>query len=214
MGQARRRGSRQKGASSHGFGMFVAGLVVGAVGASFFVGLRSDDPESIGRGIEHLIANSRNQPSSQEAAPPAVGEQKRTTEFEFFMMLPEVEQFVPDTSPVDNVEPEPEPAAVEVAGASTAPVMAPVTVDERADTGERFEIQAGAFARMADADRLKARLALEGLQSRIQKVSIEGRGDFFRVRLGPFEKSEQLGDVDSRLAALGIKSLRLKISGG
>ena len=75
-------------------------------------------------------------------------------------------------------------------------------------------LQAGSYQNKKDADRLKAELALKGHQSQIQKVTIQGRGDFYRVRLGPYINHNQMVSADDSLAASGIKALRLKISKG
>lgn len=218
MGQARRKSKPVgKANSSHGLGMFVSGLVVGAVGALFVVGMRSDDPESIGRGIEHLMATSKSrfeqQPVEESDTVPAP---RDDIEYLFYELLPEVEHIVPDIPPPQvrdesDGEPDEQPTVTESEPGQQEVI--PPSPTRSAAPGILYELQAGAFARMNDADRLRARLALEGLESRIQKVSIEGRGDFFRVRLGPFERSDQLGEVDRKLASMGIKTLRLRISG-
>ena len=201
--------------------MFIAGAVVGAVAASFFMGLRSDDPESIGRGIEHMIAASKERFGGEEAQAPVESGPRPAPEtgFDFYMVLPEIEDIVPQTPPVapdagsgDEVATVEAPAPVTVETATPPPM--PTPEPPRPSSSARFELQAGAFARLADADRLKARLALAGLESKIQKVSIEGRGDFFRVRLGPFAGTTQLESVNRQLAGLGIKALTLRISGG
>lgn len=214
MAQARRKaGKPRKNGASHGFGMFVAGVVVGAVGASFAMGMRSDDPESIGRGIAHLVETSRSRFTTEEVeSPPPAKTEKVSTEFDFYMVLPEIERIVPDPRPTEASSDPAEAAQAEAAKPAVAADVEPEAAS--ATPGSRFELQAGAFVRQSDADRLKARLALAGLESRIQKVSIEGRGDFFRVRLGPFDETAQLAAADRKLASLGIKALRLKISGG
>ena len=83
----------------------------------------------------------------------------------------------------------------------------------QADRDIRYMLQAGAFANHQDADRLKAQLALHGLQAQIQKIRIEGKGEFHRVRLGPYRDLQRLEEVNQRLHSLGIKSLRLKLAG-
>ena len=69
----------------------------------------------------------------------------------------------------------------------------------------------GSFASFDDADQLKAKLALNGLSSQIQKITIEGKGAYHRVRLGPYERVEELDSVSQQLAKLGLKPIRLKI---
>ena len=217
MGQARRKQtSSRKMSASNGLGMFIAGVVVGAVGALFVNGMRSDDPASLGRGIEHMIATSKNryQPPAPDESVNDTSMEQVSTEYLFYELLPEIEHIVPDIPPPAEQSGQAtgeKPTVAEPASSGPEPDAPAQTA--LVATGPRYELQAGAFARMSDADRLRANLAMAGLESRIQKVSIEGRGDFFRVRLGPFDTSEQLGVVDGKLASMGIKSLRLRISG-
>jgi hypothetical protein len=86
------------------------------------------------------------------------------------------------------------------------------TADVKQEDGVVYVLQAASFARFGDADQLKARLALNGLVAHIQKVSIEGKGDFHRVRLGPFDNLGQLDAANQKLKQLGIKGLSLKVT--
>lgn len=61
-----------------------------------------------------------------------------------------------------------------------------------------YVIQAGSFQEFADADRRKAELALLGLESSIQKVSIDKR-NWYRVRIGPYVDLIELNATRQRL---------------
>lgn len=61
-----------------------------------------------------------------------------------------------------------------------------------------YILQTGSFQNFKDADRMKARLALLGLESQIQKVSIDSR-TWHRVRIGPIENLSTLNEFRSRL---------------
>ena len=50
----------------------------------------------------------------------------------------------------------------------------------------RYYLQAGAFRNPADADNLKAQLALLGVEAAIQTSDVPGKGVFHRVRVGPY----------------------------
>ena len=63
--------------------------------------------------------------------------------------------------------------------------------------------QAASFATFNEADQLKAKLALSGLSAQIQKVTIEGQGERYRVRLGPFGKIEELDGAAQQLGNWG-----------
>jgi cell division protein FtsN len=43
-------------------------------------------------------------------------------------------------------------------------------------------------------------------------VTIQGQGQFYRVRVGPFIDMAQMEAANRRLTAMGIKTLRLKVS--
>jgi cell division protein FtsN len=50
----------------------------------------------------------------------------------------------------------------------------------------RYYLQAGAFRNPADADNLKAQLAMLGVEAMIQTSDVPGKGVFHRVRVGPY----------------------------
>lgn len=184
--------------------MLAVGIVVGAVGAALVLGFRSDRPTDLGSGLKHLIEVSRSkapatplqQSGTDDSPAPAA------PSFDFYTVLPEIEKVLPkDPGPAPTAEPKP-----------NAEVLPPATTGS--DSGGYYMLQAGSFARQEDADALRARLALSGLEASIQKVTIQGRGDFFRVRLGPFASMADLAGTDQRLQAQGISALRLKVSSG
>ena len=131
-----------------------------------------------------LSGKKLSQPSADKSAKPR---------FDFYTILPEIESVLPEKEPKEK-----EPKKVRAAAAKS---------EEEA----RYALQAASLANFNDADQLKARLALSGLQARIEKVTIEGRGDFYRVRLGPYAKLEDLEAPTKQLNQLGIKALRLKL---
>jgi cell division protein FtsN len=64
---------------------------------------------------------------------------------------------------------------------------------------DRIYLQAGAFQNSADADNLKARLALAGFESQIQTAHLPNHKVWHRVRLGPYVQSEEAQRVQSAL---------------
>lgn len=83
--------------------------------------------------------------------------------------------------------------------------------DAKAATQERFFLQAGAFQNAQDADNLKARLALMGLEASIQTANLGEKGIWHRVRLGPYDDADTLGRVRSQLASGGIEAAPIKV---
>jgi cell division protein FtsN len=74
-----------------------------------------------------------------------------------------------------------------------------------------YFIQAGAFQNPADADNQKARLAILGFESNVEPTSLPDKGTFYRVRLGPYEKVEDLNRVRQSLAQNGIDASLVKL---
>jgi cell division protein FtsN len=137
----------------------------------------------------------------QDAPAPALdNNQERQTEetelevaeppdrFDFYKMLPNFEVIIPEQEP--DVTKDIEPQAVVKPGV--------------------YVLQAGSFTRFEDADRRRAELAMQGLESRIQRVSIDDKS-YHRVRIGPMRDLEQLNLVRSRLRQANIDVLRIRI---
>lgn len=76
---------------------------------------------------------------------------------------------------------------------------------------ERFYLQLGAFQKAADADNLKARVALMGLEAGVQDVNTDDKLVLHRVRVGPFERPEDMNRVRNQLAQGGLQATVVKI---
>ncbi len=68
----------------------------------------------------------------------------------------------------------------------------------------------GAFREPAEADRLKAGLALLGIVARIEKVTIEDKHTF-RVRSGPYRDRRQTDEIHAMLQKNNIKSIVIEL---
>lgn len=106
---------------------------------------------------------------------------------------------------------EPPTAAKTAAAPSTAvpaPDKAPAPV---ADEGTRFLLQAGAFKSPDEADAMRARLALLGLDARIFPID-QGGQTLYRVRLGPYGQIDEINRTRRLLAENSIDAqvVRLK----
>jgi cell division protein FtsN len=78
-------------------------------------------------------------------------------------------------------------------------------------TRDAYMIQAGSFQNPADADNVKAKLALLGLQASIEPAALPDKGTWYRVRLGPYRNLKDINTVRSQLAQAGIDATLLKI---
>jgi len=147
--------------------------------------------------------------------------------FDFYKILPggdepkaQPERRPGDRSVVDQAKdrsadksaPRP-PAAVPDAGVAkgekTAPADTKTTkaAESRpadAKAVDRFWLQAGSFSTPPDAENLRARLALAGWEATVQEGSLPDKSIRYRVRLGPYDNSDELGRMKSELAKRGF----------
>ncbi|MFC4159914.1 SPOR domain-containing protein [Chitinimonas lacunae] len=66
-------------------------------------------------------------------------------------------------------------------------------------------LQLGAFQNEKDADNLKAKLAMMGVEANIQTSEVDGKGVLHRVRIGPFKNIEDLDRVRDQLKGSGVE---------
>lgn len=76
--------------------------------------------------------------------------------------------------------------------------------------GEPHFLQAGSFSSPNDAEKLKARLALLGLESGIQVATIPDRGVWYRVRLGPYKDADELNRIRASLKQNGVDATPIR----
>jgi cell division protein FtsN len=74
-----------------------------------------------------------------------------------------------------------------------------------------YFIQAGSFQNPAEADNQKARLAILGYESSVEPANLPDKGTWYRVRLGPYTKVEEINKVRATLAQNGIDASLVKV---
>ena len=82
--------------------------------------------------------------------------------------------------------------------------MATVEPSKGPKPGDRYWLQAGSFSAQADAENLKARLALGGWEANVQEGNVPDKGVRYRVRLGPFDDADELNRMKAELARRGF----------
>jgi len=65
-------------------------------------------------------------------------------------------------------------------------------------------LQAGAFTSESEAENLKARLALSGWEAAIQTATTPDKGVRYRVRIGPYDNTDELNRMKSELGNRGF----------
>jgi len=77
---------------------------------------------------------------------------------------------------------------------------------------ESYFLQAGSFPNPADADSLKARLALMGMEANVEPANIAGKGVWYRVRLGPYTRVDEINRVRQQLTQNGVDVSLVKVT--
>ena len=186
----KRRSSRSKKESEYpGWVWGLCGLTIGlSVAAAVWVSDRAG--EVTNRPVARDPASLENalDDNSEREAMAETQTEATKSRFEFYDMLPNFEVVIPETDP--EVAADVEPRAV--------------------DTPGTYVLQAGSFTSYDDADRRRAQLALQGIESSIQRVSIDDK-TFHRVRVGPTNDLDELNMLRSRLRAARIDVLRIRL---
>lgn len=133
-------------------------------------------------------------PISAPVATSGVGEAKQ--HFEFYKVLTDKSDAAAHKT-VTNTSAPKGPVAAKVQPAPPA-----------ATSKEMYYLQAGSFQNAGDAEKLKARLAISGFEASVQTVAIPDKGEWHRVRLGPFNSSEA-GKTIAALKQNGIAATQL-----
>ena len=182
-GSARRSGGRRNGSS------LLAGILIGlilglgiALGVAWYIN-KMPNPFSSSR--------QASKPEPVKAPPPQVARtdekaaspQDSKPRFDFYKILPGEEGEKPK---------EPQKAS------TAAPK-------------EAFFLQAGAFQNAPDADNLKARLALLGVEANIETSTVPDKGVWHRVRIGPYTSVEELNRTRDTLKQNGVQTTLIKL---
>ena len=82
---------------------------------------------------------------------------------------------------------------------------------EKKAAKEIYFIQTGSFQNQADADNLKARLALLGLEAAVQSRTLPDKGVWYRVRLGPYSNVDELNTIRGALTQNNIDTVMVRV---
>ena len=212
------RGSRRDGFGGTLIGIFI-GIVLGvglAAAVAYYV-MRSGNPYQ-----SSVAGNSREPAREQGKGGRAADAPADKPRFDFYKILPGVEEpkVQPKAAPADRVaaeraappdkaaaKPEERPVAGDKSGAKAAehaPEKAPEPPPRAPRSADRIWLQAGSFSTEADAENLKAKLALSGLEATLQAATLPDKSVRYRVRLGPYDNVDEVNRVKGDLAKRGF----------
>ena len=101
-------------------------------------------------------------------------------------------------------------AAATAAAPATGTTTAATPVAASQDNQAHYILQAGAFGASGDAEAVKARIALLGLNARVESAAINGK-TVYRVRMGPYGTATELATAKGKLANGGLPALAIKV---
>lgn len=192
-----RQAVRNGGSGIPGWGLFLAGVVVGGIVMALAYRSmpslrRTDQPQA--------NPNAVAQPGSSPGIA-ASSAASSTPQFDFYKVLPEKEVVIPNAELSAMAKAEQQQAATAnnagtAAAASTA-------------TQGGYVLQVGSYPSADSADAMKAKLALQGFTAHVQAITLDGK-TWNRVQIGPFASATRLQDVQKRLSAAGIPSVPMK----
>ncbi|PCJ32257.1 MAG: sporulation protein [Gammaproteobacteria bacterium] len=119
--------------------------------------------------------------------------------FEFYTLLPETEIIV------EQVE-----APEKIIITSTAPKKEVTKSEDKI----AYLLQAGSFRNSSDAEERKVLLAFLGIESKIQKVTIDNKDTWHRIQIGPLRGREKADEVKKQLQKNKIDSLLVRVKHG
>ena len=187
-----RSAAPSKDAGNTLIGVFI-GVVLGlgiAAGIAFFL-MRGGSP--------YQTANPERQ--TRDATPKgAKGEANAKPRFDFYKILPGGEDPKVAKAPERSADRNTIDRTMTPAE-QRSPPPEPKSQDK---TVERFWLQAGSFSNPAEAENLKARLALAGWEAAVQEADVPDKGVRYRVRLGPYDNTDELNRMKGELGRRGF----------
>jgi cell division septation protein DedD len=125
-----------------------------------------------------------------EAKKPEINPGPKSPQFDFYTILPDKEVVVPEYE------------------------IKTRTREERVGKAKEthYIMQAGSFKTFKEAERLRAKLALMGIESKVQKAKV-GSVNWYRVKMGPFTRTASVNSIRSRLRQNGIDVIIIETGG-
>lgn len=174
----------------------IVGIAIGFVGAAGWYVARPRAEAAAGADA----ANGKAVPAGKKkiTIPP-----KGPSRFSFYELLPNYEVLIPKEVLKPSAKPAP---AGPAAGNGTGPATGPAEPAHEAVPPGRYVIQVGAFKDRKEADQQRANLALLGIESRIETVTIDNATPWYRVRIGPEKDQHRVETILSRLEENNVQA--------
>ena len=201
----RKRSNASRRTSGGGtlIGLFV-GLVIGVLAAAGVVWYIHKTPAPFSNRMQPATPSTPQQqqqtgtPQTPLALPGKPGDPipqpSDKPRFDFYKILPGTSEAIPDPKPAEGKSGEPKQAEGTKGKEGTEAALK-----------DPVYLQTGSFQNAGDADNQKAKLAMMGAEATIQQVMLQEKV-WYRVRLGPFRKIEDVNAMRAELARQGIEA--------
>ena len=207
------RASRGHGRGGTLLGVFI-GLVLGlglAAGVAYYVA-KANSPYTA-QPAKDMREPLREPAKTAKSDTPATEKPR----FDFYKILPGGEEpkvqvdkkSTPDRALVDQARDKAQDRAQDRTHDKDMEKVPPkvAAADPAAKTvkaNDRYWLQAGSFSAESDAENLKAQLALSGWEAGVQQGTMPDKAVRYRVRLGPYDNTDELNRIKSELAKKGF----------
>jgi cell division protein FtsN len=164
------------------------GLAAGLAVAALVYVKDHKPPTAVIAKADRKRPHNAEQPPDPDGAEGASDDSSSGTSYDFYSSLPKFEVVVPEKE--KDVRP-----------------------DIRAVPETRrgtYVLQAGSYKNFADADRVRAKLALQGVESKVQKVSVDN-DTWHRIRIGPISDLDQLNRLRTILRRADVDVLVIRV---
>lgn len=167
--------------------MLITALSISTVVALVYWLARGEKPPRLvqnGQGVPAIQpqkADLANNVEIKQAVKPQPEPEHKQPRFDFYTILPEKEVVVPDYEINTRAR------------------------EERVGKGKEahYTMQAGSFKSFKEADQLRAKLGLLGIESTVHKAKV-GTVFWYRVKIGPYAQMTSVSAIKSRLRQNGI----------
>ena len=203
----RRSSGSKKKSSGGGWTMLILGLSIGLAVAAF-VYTQRPTPVIVQAPPEAPAEGGGRSDNGKVKIPP-----KEKPRFTFYELLPGQEVVVPPDAKADTAA-RPEPRSADKPATANGQPTGPATPAAPADTAPAtgtYLIQVASFRSEAEADEQKAQLALIGVEARIEKVTIDNKDTYYRVRIGPVSSLQRAQATLAQLESNGINGLLVRL---
>jgi cell division protein FtsN len=211
MKQPRKAPARRKSGGGTLVGLF-CGLVIGAIAAAAVVWYinktptpfttKSPPPTSAPATAPDKTDGSAAVPPALPGKPgdaaPGANDKPR---FDFYKILPGASDANPDAKPGKG--------EADAKAKTEKAEKAEKAADREAALKEPTFLQAGSFQNAGDADNQKAKLAMIGVEATVQQVMVQDKV-WYRVRLGPYNRVDELNRMRAELARQGVDAAVVK----